>query len=311
MRRSIFILGLVAMPAVSHGASLFASPQPAAPVAAPAVARAPITQEADRGMACRTAVRAAERGSSIPNQLLSAISRIESGRRVATTGEMHPWPWTINAEGRGFFFETKAEAIAAVRAMQANGVRSIDIGCMQINLLHHPKAFESLEEGFDPVINTRYAATFLSQLRNSAADWTQAVGFYHSRTPERAQNYRNAVLSVWESEKRLADAVTLAEQGTPRDQLNQIFASRTTSATTAVSLPGGAGLSNMPTIGSRASGGLDSYRANPVATTARAPAPPTPQPVRQQVAQAQPTTAQGLFSNRVSGPLIAGLPVRR
>jgi hypothetical protein len=37
--------------------------------------------------------------------------------------------------------------------MQGEGVRSIDIGCMQINLVHHPDAFGSLEAGFDPITN--------------------------------------------------------------------------------------------------------------------------------------------------------------
>ena len=35
---------------------------------------------------------------------------------------MGPWPWTINAEGVGSFYETKAAAIAAVRDLQARGL---------------------------------------------------------------------------------------------------------------------------------------------------------------------------------------------
>src|SRR5580704_2398368 len=85
------------------------------------------------GLLCRAAVAAAERGSGIPAHLLAAISRVESGRLDPATGTIHPWPWSVNAEGQGVFYNTKAEAVAAVRAMQANGVRSIDVGCGQIN----------------------------------------------------------------------------------------------------------------------------------------------------------------------------------
>ena len=75
---------------------------------------------------------------AVPPQLLAAIGRVESGRRDPVTGVWGAWPWTINAEGSGSYFDTKAEAIQAVQALQARGVRSIDVGCMQVNLMHHP-----------------------------------------------------------------------------------------------------------------------------------------------------------------------------
>ncbi len=114
------------------------------------------------GQLCRAAIAQAERERSLPPRLLAAIGRVESGRRDPATGATHPWPWAINAEGRGSFFPDKAAAIAAVRDLQAHGVRSIDVGCLQINLRHHPAAFASLEEAFEPLANARYAARFLA-----------------------------------------------------------------------------------------------------------------------------------------------------
>ena len=114
--------------------------------------------------------------SGIPAHLLAAISRVESGRRDPATGAVHPWPWTVNAEGQGFFYDTKAEAVAAVRAMQARGIRSIDVGCGQINLMHHPDAFPNLELAFDPQANAAYAARFLKELFAQTGDWTKATG---------------------------------------------------------------------------------------------------------------------------------------
>ena len=101
---------------------------------------------------------------------------MESGRRDPVTGAVHPWPWTVNAEGQGFFYDTKAEAVAAVRAMQARGIRSIDVGCGQINLMHHPDAFPSLEVAFDPQANAAYAARFLKELFAQTGDWNKATG---------------------------------------------------------------------------------------------------------------------------------------
>ncbi len=114
----------------------------------------PVAQSAaSPRLLCRAAVAAAERANGIPANLLAAITRVESGRHDALTDDVHPWPWTANAEGQGYFFDTKAQAVAAVRNMQARGVRSIDVGCGQVNLMHHPDAFPSLEVAFDPQAN--------------------------------------------------------------------------------------------------------------------------------------------------------------
>ncbi len=138
---------------------------------------------------CRAAINAAELRHGIPAGLLLAVGVVESGRRDAVTGARLPWPWTINAEGEGRYFETKEQAVAWVRAAQSDGTRSIDTGCMQVNLRHHPDAFASLEQAFDPASNADYAARFLKALREGPAggDWMRAVGYYHSQTPDLAE----------------------------------------------------------------------------------------------------------------------------
>ncbi len=172
----------------------------------PALAASPAPQETDPGLLCRQAIHAAEREYRLPAALLQAIARVESGRVDPATGAVTPWPWTINVEGQGRYFETKEEAIAAVQALRARGVKLIDVGCMQVNLHHHPQAFASLEEAFDPVANARYAAQFLTRLYQARRNWEQAAAHYHSATPELAAAYRLKVLAAWPGmEKRLAE----------------------------------------------------------------------------------------------------------
>lgn len=149
---------------------------------------------------CREAAAVAEREHTLPARLLAALARVESGRRDPSTGAFRPWPWTINVEGRGSFFPDKAAAIAAVQTLQAAGARSIDVGCLQINLRHHPTAFASLEEAFDPLTNARYAARFLASLQATRGDWMRAAGNYHSGTPELAEAYRARVALAWAAE---------------------------------------------------------------------------------------------------------------
>ena len=134
-------------------------------------------------------------------QLMAAIARVESGRPDAP-GVIHPWPWTINAEGAGQYFATKDAALAAVRALQARSVRSIDVGCMQVNLHHHPTAFATLEQAFDPATNAAYAARFLNALYARTGDWTRATAQYHSATPELGEAYQRRVAAAWPEEQR-------------------------------------------------------------------------------------------------------------
>ncbi|MCC6716407.1 MAG: lytic transglycosylase domain-containing protein [Acetobacteraceae bacterium] len=181
--------------------SLFQVPPPA--VASPLPARPPGSTapastapgSAAPGILCRAAISAAERAHGIPAGLLLAIGLVESGRTDPATGQRHPWPWAVNAEGRGALFDTREGALAFVRQSEAAGTRSIDIGCMQVNRVHHPDAFASLEQGFDPAANADYAARFLRQLKEGpgGGDWMKAAGFYHSQTPERAEPYRARV----------------------------------------------------------------------------------------------------------------------
>lgn len=142
---------------------------------------------------CSAAIRIAEQAEDLPRGLLAAIGRVESGRPNAQGG-VEPWPWTINARGEGRAFETRAEALRHVRRLQAEGTRLIDVGCLQINLFHHPQAFASLEEAFSPTANARYAARFLSRLKERTGDWMRAVAHYHSAQAERGSAYRQRVL---------------------------------------------------------------------------------------------------------------------
>lgn len=170
----------------------------AALLTTPAIARTkPQIQPQGPSAECVQAIGATERRAKLPPQLLATIALIESGRRDPVSGLARPWPWTINAEGTGFFFETKEQAIAAVQALQANGVRSIDVGCMQINLMHHATAFASLDEAFDPQANVAYGARFLNQLFSQSNDWPKAAAAYHSQTPDVGADYLRRVMALW------------------------------------------------------------------------------------------------------------------
>ncbi len=157
---------------------------------------------------CQRAIAGSAPTIRPPANLLSAIGRVESGRFDSRDGNVKAWPWSINAEGRGYAFNTKAEAIAAVLALQARKIASVDVGCMQVNLMYHPSAFASLDEAFDPAVNVRYAAKFLGELFTETKDWNLAAAFYHSKTPDRALSYQRKVLAQLPGAARVQAAST-------------------------------------------------------------------------------------------------------
>ena len=146
---------------------------------------------------CSSHTQAIETRYGIPTHLLDAISVVESGRWDTIHKASIAWPWTVSSGGDGKYFPTKAEAIAEVRRLKAAGVRNIDVGCMQVNLMYHPDAFATLDEAFEPATNIGYAARFLSGLFEATNHWLTAASYYHSQTPSLAAEYRQKLEKIW------------------------------------------------------------------------------------------------------------------
>lgn len=162
------------------------------------------TKEMEAGNVCQYMTEKMERKYNIKKHLLTTIASVESGRWNEKKQQKNAWPWTINAQGKGYFFNSKAEAIKKARELRAKGVTSIDVGCMQINMMYHGKEFSSLEEAFDPMHNVEYAAKFLKRLyETNDHDWMKAATTYHSSVPEKANAYRKKIVKTFESVKSM------------------------------------------------------------------------------------------------------------
>jgi len=184
----------------------------------PALAQVP---EATAGYAvdaaaadCEAAGQQAERDFSLPRGLLLAIGRVESGRRDLRTGRHVAWPWAINAQGQGMLLGSLEEAMTQLRSLQARGIRSIDVGCFQISLLHHPHAFGTMDQAFDARRNAQYAARFLTSLFARTSSWSDAVAAYHSSEPERGSAYRAQVFASWTGSDKAREPPSPARRGT-------------------------------------------------------------------------------------------------
>ena len=142
---------------------------------------------------CMPHIAKKERLYHIPQHLLSGMALVESGRVNPKTKRFEPHPYAIQADGVQYFPTTRKEAVEQVQKLQKAGVKNIDVGCLQINLMHHPKAFYALEEAFDPKKNVAYGANLLLELKDKHKTWTKAVGAYHSSTKLLGDQYTRRV----------------------------------------------------------------------------------------------------------------------
>ena len=144
---------------------------------------------------CEALAERAALARGLPTKLLPAIARTESGRGQGKLGR-RAWPWTLNVQGKGYYFDTREQALAKLKKVIASGVRNVDVGCMQVNYRWHGKEFSSVEEMMDPVANTKYAALFMSRLKTRTGSWNKATQYYHSQDPKRGKYYLGKVQKV-------------------------------------------------------------------------------------------------------------------
>ena len=140
---------------------------------------------------------AAERG--IPHAIFYAVALTESGKKITKVEGFRPWPWTLNVEGRGYYFESRLVAWQTLKGLLDNGNRSIDIGLMQVNWRYHRKRLVNAWQALDPHHNLRVGAEILRDCYLAERDWWASVGCYHSpNNLQRATQYRRRVLSRWQ-----------------------------------------------------------------------------------------------------------------
>lgn len=173
---------------------------------------------------CEVEIARVEKQYGIPHRLLMAISTVESGRVTGSSRRKRPWAWTVCANGRGYYFSTKSAAIASVKKLMGRGIRNIDVGCMQVNLFHHSKAFRDLEEAFTPKNNVDYGAKFFVELKKCYKSWTNAVGYYHSKAEKFFKPYCSHVYAAWTKTRQCtinnSKAVQLASAANARSNIS-------------------------------------------------------------------------------------------
>ena len=139
-------------------------------VVGPAAAAAP----GDASRVCERQMAQAAAKHGVPLGMLYAVGLTESGNR----GSLQPY--AMNIQGKAYFGSTAADVVQRLAQAQREGVRLVDLGCMQINHHYHRAKFASLEAMIDPAQNVEYATRFLKELKEREGSWTLAVARYHA-----------------------------------------------------------------------------------------------------------------------------------
>lgn len=152
--------------------------------------------ELNEARKCINLYRRYEQRLKLPEDTLYAIGLHETSKIHSKHKVPIAWPWTVNYKGKGYYFKSKNEAKDFVKEKIRAGENNIDVGCMQVNLKHHPDAFRSIDQAFTPRYNVSYAANFLVSKYKSLGSWGKAISHYHSSHPTKGKRYKNKVLKI-------------------------------------------------------------------------------------------------------------------
>lgn|GEM_PF-846019 len=161
------------------------------PAHSPSLESAQTKNSLEHSTNCQAIISHFEKIYNIPEKLLASIATVESKN----------CPWAVNALRKSKFFPTKDAAVQYIQKLKAQGVKNINIGCMQINWQSHGRRFNSVGDILTPYQNIAYAAKLMKILYTQHGSWEKAVRYYHSSSSIYNIAYQNRVYSVWAKKK--------------------------------------------------------------------------------------------------------------
>ncbi|WP_404357156.1 transglycosylase SLT domain-containing protein [Methylotuvimicrobium sp. KM1] len=136
----------------------------------------------------------------IPPRVLYSVALQESRMRLRSR-QTRPWPWTLNVAGVPRRYPTRIAAYIGLTQYLKQGIRSIDVGLMQVNWRYHQDKLGNPWQALDPYHNVRTGAKILASEYRESQDWFEAIGRYHSpgtnlQQKRRANNYARSVVGI-------------------------------------------------------------------------------------------------------------------
>ncbi|TOG95112.1 lytic transglycosylase domain-containing protein [Vibrio parahaemolyticus] len=113
----------------------------------------------------------------MPASVLYSLALGESKVRLKS-GIVRPWPWTLNVQGKPYFYASFDEACKALQGFLKR-TEMVDIGLTQHNWRWQKRYFRTPCEAFNPRLNLAHAARVLSEGKRKRGNWVAAAGYFH------------------------------------------------------------------------------------------------------------------------------------
>jgi hypothetical protein len=136
--------------------------------------------------------------SSIPVWVVKKTITHES--KSFYQSEVQPWPWTLNINGVGHYYQTMKDAVIAAKNAHREGARRLGVGFGQVEWVYHSERFNgSFENALNPKQNVKVVCEILVEAWRSPKvnTWEDAIAYYHRPVLDKiARSYAEKVLSL-------------------------------------------------------------------------------------------------------------------
>ena len=136
--------------------------------------------------------------SSLPVSVVKKIITHES--KSFYKGRPQPWPWTLNINGVGHYYTSRAQALVAARKVIDDGAKKFGIGLGQIEWSFHKQRFNgNLAMSLHPAKNIAVVCDILAEgMKDKRVDSLRSlVAYYHRPVLDRiAYQYADKVLTL-------------------------------------------------------------------------------------------------------------------
>ena len=114
-----------------------------------------------------------------------------------------PHPWTLRTSKTAYYLKDEEDTIRQLKQLESDGVTSIDVGLMQVNLRWHRKRVKDSADLVKPAKNLEVGSLILLEaLKKYPNDEYKALGYYHSPSDaERGLNYASRVMNTYKKVK--------------------------------------------------------------------------------------------------------------
>jgi|TARA_R100001509_G_C4884907_1_gene221769 hypothetical protein len=111
--------------------------------------------------------------------------------------QAQPWPWTLNINGQGYYFDSYSEALAYAKKALESNPRRFGVGIGQIEWSYHKTRFKDISEALNPIKNLQAVRDILLEGRRVGISNSYELAAYYHR-PKRdsiAFKYADKVFS--------------------------------------------------------------------------------------------------------------------